>query len=146
MGQGLTAATATRPSPSALMAPCQRDSNGGGGGGDHPAAAAGGSHSSSPWLQQEHPAAHEAESHAGSAGPAVHGHPQHQSSHEPQHQSSHEPHPHTHHHHRHRHRHGQGHEASRARLLGKPAFHILPPQGWINDPNGPLFYNGLYHM
>eukprot|EP00198_Chlamydomonas_reinhardtii_P001575 XP_001690911.1 glycoside-hydrolase-like protein [Chlamydomonas reinhardtii] len=22
----------------------------------------------------------------------------------------------------------------------------MPPQGWINDPNGPLFYKGYYHM
>ncbi|GLC44183.1 hypothetical protein PLESTB_000899400 [Pleodorina starrii] len=28
----------------------------------------------------------------------------------------------------------------------KPRFHIAPPQGWINDPNGPLFYKGYYHM
>ncbi|GLC44182.1 Putative beta-Fructufuranosidase [Pleodorina starrii] len=28
----------------------------------------------------------------------------------------------------------------------RPSFHIAPPQGWINDPNGPLFYGGYYHM
>ncbi|KAG2494572.1 hypothetical protein HYH03_007338 [Edaphochlamys debaryana] len=28
----------------------------------------------------------------------------------------------------------------------KPIFHIAPPRGWINDPNGPIFYKGYYHM
>ncbi|GFR46491.1 hypothetical protein Agub_g8069, partial [Astrephomene gubernaculifera] len=28
----------------------------------------------------------------------------------------------------------------------RPAYHIAPRQGWLNDPNGPLFYKGYYHM
>lgn len=25
-------------------------------------------------------------------------------------------------------------------------FHILPPQGWMNDPNGSCYFNGQYHI
>jgi sucrose-6-phosphate hydrolase SacC (GH32 family) len=28
----------------------------------------------------------------------------------------------------------------------RPRYHIQPPQGWMNDPNGPVFYKGRYHM
>lgn len=28
----------------------------------------------------------------------------------------------------------------------RPQFHIQPPAGWMNDPNGPIFYKGRYHM
>ena len=28
----------------------------------------------------------------------------------------------------------------------KPAFHLTPKTGWMNDPNGFCFYNGKYHM
>jgi sucrose-6-phosphate hydrolase SacC (GH32 family) len=28
----------------------------------------------------------------------------------------------------------------------KPALHITAPANWINDPNGPIFYGGSYHM
>src|SRR5215471_3848317 len=28
----------------------------------------------------------------------------------------------------------------------RPQFHLLPPKNWMNDPNGPIFWNGLYHM
>jgi beta-fructofuranosidase len=28
----------------------------------------------------------------------------------------------------------------------RPAYHILAPGGWINDPNGPIFHNGYWHM
>ena len=27
-----------------------------------------------------------------------------------------------------------------------PVFHLAPPRGWINDPNGPFWYKGVFHM
>jgi len=28
----------------------------------------------------------------------------------------------------------------------RPQFHLLPARNWMNDPNGPIFWNGNYHM
>ncbi|KAK9839842.1 hypothetical protein WJX81_005428 [Elliptochloris bilobata] len=28
----------------------------------------------------------------------------------------------------------------------KPWFHVMPRDGWLNDPNGPIFYKGRYHI
>jgi len=28
----------------------------------------------------------------------------------------------------------------------RPRYHFLPPSNWMNDPNGPLFWKGKYHM
>src|SRR6266481_809690 len=28
----------------------------------------------------------------------------------------------------------------------RPQYHLLPTKNWMNDPNGPIFWNGLYHM
>jgi len=28
----------------------------------------------------------------------------------------------------------------------RPQYHLLPARNWMNDPNGPIFYNGRYHM
>ena len=28
----------------------------------------------------------------------------------------------------------------------RPQFHLLPVKSWMNDPNGPILWNGLYHM
>jgi len=28
----------------------------------------------------------------------------------------------------------------------RPQFHLLPSRNWMNDPNGPIFWNGHYHM
>jgi beta-fructofuranosidase len=28
----------------------------------------------------------------------------------------------------------------------RPQFHLLPAHNWMNDPNGPIYFNGHYHM
>jgi beta-fructofuranosidase len=28
----------------------------------------------------------------------------------------------------------------------RPQFHLLPTRNWMNDPNGPIFWKGKYHM
>jgi beta-fructofuranosidase len=28
----------------------------------------------------------------------------------------------------------------------RPQYHLLPTHNWMNDPNGPIFYRGRYHM
>ena len=28
----------------------------------------------------------------------------------------------------------------------RPRFHLLPHANWMNDPNGPIYWNGQYHM
>jgi beta-fructofuranosidase len=28
----------------------------------------------------------------------------------------------------------------------RPQFHLLPTKNWMNDPNGPIFWNDAYHM
>lgn len=28
----------------------------------------------------------------------------------------------------------------------RPAFHVAPPVGWMNDPNGFIYYQGEYHL
>lgn len=28
----------------------------------------------------------------------------------------------------------------------RPAYHLLPPHNWMNDPNGPIWWNGKYHL
>src|SRR5690348_17640827 len=33
-----------------------------------------------------------------------------------------------------------------ARDPRRPQFHLLPAANWMNDPNGPIFYRGRYHM
>ena len=30
--------------------------------------------------------------------------------------------------------------------LLRPQYHLLPAANWMNDPNGPIFYQGRYHM
>lgn len=37
----------------------------------------------------------------------------------------------------------------RRRVVGdpeRPVFHLLPPAGWMNDPNGLLHHRGIYHV
>jgi beta-fructofuranosidase len=33
-----------------------------------------------------------------------------------------------------------------ARDPRRPQFHLLPAANWMNDPNGPIYWNGRYHM
>lgn len=33
-----------------------------------------------------------------------------------------------------------------ARDPRRPQFHLLPPANWMNDPNGPIYWKGEYHM
>nr|WEI57589.1 putative GH32 family protein [Macrotrachela quadricornifera] len=28
----------------------------------------------------------------------------------------------------------------------RPQYHLMPEKNWLNDPNGPVYYNGYYHM
>lgn len=44
----------------------------------------------------------------------------------------------------------QGAAASLCRNLAadplRPQYHLLPDHNWMNDPNGPIFFRGRYHM
>jgi beta-fructofuranosidase len=37
-------------------------------------------------------------------------------------------------------------DAAIARDPMRPRYHLLPPSGWMNDPCGPLYWKGGYHM
>lgn len=41
---------------------------------------------------------------------------------------------------------GMGLEARLADDPMRPQFHLLPASNWMNDPNGPIYFNGRYHM
>ena len=28
----------------------------------------------------------------------------------------------------------------------RPQYHFLPPSNWMNDPNGPIYWRGNYHV
>ena len=36
--------------------------------------------------------------------------------------------------------------ALRAPDPDRPCFHVAPAHGWLNDPNGLIFYKGRYHL
>ena len=43
----------------------------------------------------------------------------------------------------------RGDDALQARLAAdplRPQFHLLPAKNWMNDPNGPIYWKGHYHM
>nr|ADM47341.1 apoplastic invertase [Solanum tuberosum] len=33
-----------------------------------------------------------------------------------------------------------------ASKVHRTGYHFQPPKNWINDPNGPMYYNGVYHL
>ena len=40
-------------------------------------------------------------------------------------------------------------QEDRAKVAADPRrlrFHLMPPVGWMNDPNGLCWYNGNYHV
>src|SRR5215470_11028994 len=44
---------------------------------------------------------------------------------------------------------GRAEEIRQAALASdplRPQFHLLPARNWMNDPNGPIFWRGRYHM
>ncbi|KAK4272718.1 hypothetical protein QN277_021234 [Acacia crassicarpa] len=36
--------------------------------------------------------------------------------------------------------------SSEVKEIHRTAYHFQPPSHWINDPNGPMYYNGFYHL
>jgi len=41
---------------------------------------------------------------------------------------------------------GESVDATSTRDPRRPQFHLLPVENWMNDPNGPIYWNGNYHM
>ncbi len=41
---------------------------------------------------------------------------------------------------------GQALQPAIANDRHRPRFHLMPPSAWMNDPNGPLYWRGRYHM
>lgn len=41
---------------------------------------------------------------------------------------------------------GQGSGNRLAHDRHRPQYHLMPPANWMNDPNGPLYWKGHYHM
>jgi len=40
----------------------------------------------------------------------------------------------------------QSMNAVEVKQLHRTGFHFQPPKHWINDPNGPMYYKGIYHL
>ncbi|XP_055807737.1 beta-fructofuranosidase, insoluble isoenzyme 1-like isoform X1 [Solanum dulcamara] len=40
----------------------------------------------------------------------------------------------------------QSSSAMSVRKIHRTGYHFQPPKHWINDPNGPMYYNGVYHL
>jgi beta-fructofuranosidase len=38
------------------------------------------------------------------------------------------------------------HDKGELHYEAQPKYHVRPQQGWLNDPNGPVFHNGKYHL
>jgi len=38
------------------------------------------------------------------------------------------------------------HEVNTPEDPHRPVFHLMPTHGWLNDPNGPIYYKGRYHL
>lgn len=36
--------------------------------------------------------------------------------------------------------------AVKVKQLHRTGYHFQPPRNWINDPNGPMYYKGIYHL
>eukprot|EP01025_Chloroclados_australasicus_P068317 TRINITY_DN9483_c0_g2_i1.p1 TRINITY_DN9483_c0_g2~~TRINITY_DN9483_c0_g2_i1.p1 ORF type:complete len:588 (-),score=50.88 TRINITY_DN9483_c0_g2_i1:389-2152(-) len=41
--------------------------------------------------------------------------------------------------------HGQWNQNHDSQDPNRPHFHVMPPSGWLNDPNGLIYYQGMYH-
>ena len=37
-------------------------------------------------------------------------------------------------------------QSEAAHDCNRPRFHVAPKTGWLNDPNGPCYFNGQTHM
>ncbi|XP_055812319.1 beta-fructofuranosidase, insoluble isoenzyme 1-like [Solanum dulcamara] len=42
--------------------------------------------------------------------------------------------------------HLQSKSAVNVQTVHKPGYHFRPEKHWINDPNAPMYYNGVYHL
>jgi hypothetical protein len=41
---------------------------------------------------------------------------------------------------------GSLHDKDKNAFNDRPQFHLMPPSGWMNDPDGLVFYDNLYHV
>jgi beta-fructofuranosidase len=50
------------------------------------------------------------------------------------------------HYHHHKSSSSSGSHHDRNAFNDRPQFHLMPPSGWMNDPDGLVFYDNLYHV